>query len=304
MLFSSILEDEFSSGYLGRLRVINQCTSNQELICCLNKNFHPLIRTGFDLPLASTLSLAAGIPLKQFIEKHSLLPFYRIVVCNDVELIDGHMSSLNMIRRFGVDVRRNPLAKFCLSCVSEDNESRGYAYWRRSHQTPGIHWCNKHNCQLALSTLALKAFENPPSTKIDSYYQFSAHEFSEMMENFIIHRYIKIANAFLNLNRPISLHQANYRIGTLINSQHKIEKGYDLSLSEEILEFIPYSWIKPLYLELTDRGGGIYFNSIDNLTLRLVNPMSYIIILAYFFDSLEDSLKYWFDENEDISAEN
>lgn len=305
LLFSKILEDEFSSGYLGRLRVLNQYSSNQKFIRDLHKIVHPLVKPNVELSVAATLALAAGVSLEQFVQKHSLLPFYRIVVCNDTDLIQGHLSSLNIVREFGVDVRRNPLAKFCPDCVREDNESRGYAYWRRFHQTPGVHWCDKHYCQLAQSPLGLKAFENPPSILMDAYYMFSTHEFSEVMENLILRRYVKIAHAFLELNRPISLIHAKNRMVTLKQRRYryirKSERKETSSLSEILLEYIPYCWLKPIYSELTNRGGGVYFNSIDNLALRLVNPMSYIIVLAYFFDSIEDSLKHWFDENEGLS---
>lgn len=39
-------------------------------------------------------------------------------------------------------------AYFCDECIIEDLELRGYAYWRRSHQIPGMDWCSKHRSLL------------------------------------------------------------------------------------------------------------------------------------------------------------
>ncbi|MCS0659767.1 TnsD family Tn7-like transposition protein [Massilia terrae] len=42
-------------------------------------------------------------------------------------------------------------AKLCLSCVREDEERHGVAYWHRAHQIPGVTTCCKHN-ELTISS--------------------------------------------------------------------------------------------------------------------------------------------------------
>lgn len=42
-------------------------------------------------------------------------------------------------------------AKLCLSCVAEDEQAHGVAYWKRSHQMPGVTVCWKHKESLVSS---------------------------------------------------------------------------------------------------------------------------------------------------------
>ncbi|WP_221036209.1 hypothetical protein, partial [Pseudomonas syringae group genomosp. 3] len=38
--------------------------------------------------------------------------------------------------------------KYCISCVGRDYESKGFTYWRRSHQIPGVVCCWEHYTHL------------------------------------------------------------------------------------------------------------------------------------------------------------
>jgi hypothetical protein len=154
-----------------------------------------------DCPAAATLALAAEIPLKEFVRKHSLLPFHRTVSLKDFDVEHGDPSRLYLIEHFGTRVWRQSMALICPECVVSDMGSSRFAYWRRSHQLPGIPWCIKHGCQLANSSIGKKAFDDVPSPELPAHYGFSEQEFFDVTLNPVIQRYADIANAFLNSER-------------------------------------------------------------------------------------------------------
>ena len=63
----------------------------------LRKTVHPLGTPSEKCPAAATLALAAGIPLEQFVRKHSLLPFHRTVALKDADVDHGDPSRLELV---------------------------------------------------------------------------------------------------------------------------------------------------------------------------------------------------------------
>jgi hypothetical protein len=151
MQTSRIHIDEFICGYRGRLRAFNLFRgSKYNFMHALHKEMHPPETPLNECPAAVTLALAAGMPIQQFVQNHSLLPYHNFISMKDYDVDHGDPSRLSLIINLGTRVWRQSEAWLCLDCIKEDIVNSGYAYWRRSHQLPGIYWCNQHGAQLLI----------------------------------------------------------------------------------------------------------------------------------------------------------
>lgn len=306
LVTSNILEDEFSRGYRGRLRVLNQYPSVLKFMAALREAMHPPGTQLTECSAAATLSLAAEIPVRDFVRKHSLLPFHRTVSLKDYDVEHGDPSRLYLIDHFGTRVWRQSMAMFCPECVVGDMESPNkFAYWRRSHQLPGIPWCIKHGCQLANSSIGKKAFDDVPFPELPANYGFSDKEFIDVTLNPVIQRYADIANAFLNSERPTPLIHATFRIAEQAKKHHLRvgARGQKPTLTDIVLERVPQYWIKTLYPDIENRLPGKFFNPIDNITTGLVADQGYALSLAVLFDSSTEALNYWYADNDGLPQE-
>lgn len=302
---SNILEDEFSRGYRGRLRVLNQYPSALTFMAALRKTVHATGTPSDECPAAATLALAAGISPEQFVRKHSLHPFHLAIFRESKDAEQSDPYSLQTIGYFGTRVWRKSMAMFCRDCIREDMVSPGFAYWRRSHQLPGIPWCHKHGCQLANSPLGTKAFDDVPSPEMEAFYEFSEPKFLEVSENSVIQRYANIVLAFLDIERPMPEIQARFRIAEQAKKHHLriCISGQKPTLTDRLLDQVPKYWLKTLYPDIEKRSSGEFFYPIDDITRGVAADQSYALALAVLFDSSDEALSYWYGDIEGLPTE-
>lgn len=273
-------------------------------MAALRNAVHPSGTPLAECPAAATLALAAGIPLQQFVRKHSLLPFHRTVSLKDCGVDHGDPSRLDLIDHFGTRVWRQSQAWFCPDCVKEDIDDQGFAYWRRSHQLPGVSWCFKHGSQLANSPIGKKAFDGMPFLEMAARYEFAEQEFLAVSANPAIRRYADIVKAFLASERPMALIHARFRIAQQAK-KHQLRigmRGRQPTLADRVLEQIPQSWLRTQFPSIKDRSAGEFFTPIDNITLGVVTDQVYALALAVLFESSDDALDYWYGDIDGLPA--
>lgn len=304
LLTAGILQDEFSRGYRGRLRTLNpRYPTVIKFMADLRKSVHSSVTLKDQPPDAVTLAMVAEIPIEQFIQKHTLLPFHRMVSLKDSDIAHGDPTNPNLIDYFGTRVWRQHMALSCPKCVKEDMEE-GFAYWRLTHQIPGIPWCHKHGCELENSSIGKKAMDSMPNESKKSTL-YSDEEFQSIKENIAIQRYVDIALAFQRSKQPMPLIHASYRIAEQAK-KHDLrigERGKKSTLTERVMDLVPMCWLKTLYPEIGEWSRGKYFNSIDNSTKGLVSSTGYVLALAVLFDSTQDALAYWHGDIEGLPSE-
>lgn len=300
-----ILEDEFTRGYRGRLRVLNQYSTANRLMQALRKVLHSQEASAVEQSATELLAFVADVPIQQFVRKHSLLPFHRLVSLKDHDVSHGDPSRLDLVKHFGTRGWRQSIAMFCPQCVSQDIEKHNFAYWRRTHQLPGIPWCMAHETQLLNASVGKQAFDDTPLEAIPARGDFSNPEFFEIFQNPVIQRYAKIAVATLEAEKPMSLIHARFRIAERAKKfQLRIgTRGKQPTLTDMLLDHVPEYWLRKLYQDIEGRLPGEFFNSIDNITLGLATDQSYVLALAVLFDSAEDALEYWYGDIEGLPAE-
>ena len=113
-------------------------------------------RAVVDLPsrldhLGAALPRGHNFSADGFIDEHTLLPFYGAFLSPErLTLVRSEMrqSSRRAVARTCAGVSRFRLQleylRYCLTCVADDRERCGEAYWHRVHQASGVKLCPAH----------------------------------------------------------------------------------------------------------------------------------------------------------------
>ena len=84
------------------------------------------------------LSCVAGLELPAFVRQHTTVPLRRGITSYRAEAEHGSPENRSMLRFTRTRLTR-PGAFFCRDCVAADQDFHERSYWRREHQTPGLH---------------------------------------------------------------------------------------------------------------------------------------------------------------------
>jgi len=139
----TLLAEEYYPAYWWEL-----LRMNSQVISLLNSVGFPkaiLARHQVDAHAVADL---AGISVEQLISDHSLA-YYREVGLDALSWSSKKVGR-NVLRRDSFKLPR--VLRFCEDCCEEDISFHGRAYYRRSHQMPGVNWCRKHGFRKLLWT--------------------------------------------------------------------------------------------------------------------------------------------------------
>jgi hypothetical protein len=174
MLISAPLPDEFYLGHIGRLSFINSRKSDEELINYV-KNYLSLrpVEKRVTPPVVAISSLVK-IRVIDYIDHHTLFHFNWLI--RDHNKLDYEYRWPYTELKDRVTLQRREGAYYCQQCQAEDIHFWGYSYWRRSHQMPGNHWCEKHDDHLLTHVSEENAFTRTPSYwQSQNLYQSASH---------------------------------------------------------------------------------------------------------------------------------
>lgn len=115
------------------------------------ENVIPTIDLPSHLCALSERSENLGIPVDDWIERHTLFPFYGpFLPKNRANRLRQLMKSLNgsgihtLAGITASTVERNSDLLLCPSCYEDDIQQLGEPYWHRIHQLPGVWICPIH----------------------------------------------------------------------------------------------------------------------------------------------------------------
>jgi hypothetical protein len=147
------LPDETLYSWLGRYHLlsgnVSEDVSRTQLFGSNKAGRHFHVPSNLvDLAARTRLSLGAPAALAG---KATALPYY--IRFSTQDTVDRAMASIaygsttGLIQKVGIGQsgKHLPLPRrSCLSCMQQDKAEHGIAYWRRSHQLPGVHVCPIH----------------------------------------------------------------------------------------------------------------------------------------------------------------
>jgi hypothetical protein len=116
-----------------------------------------------DLPanletLARNSSLLTGLDAGHWLLHHTLFPYFSVfhtsvrhAKARTAMLFQGQPHWL--LGLMASRVPFTPTLRFCPNCSAEDRITRGFTFWRRCHQLPGVYVCPQHRAWLEDSSV-------------------------------------------------------------------------------------------------------------------------------------------------------
>lgn len=294
MLIPKALPDEFVRGYRGRIRHVNGMKNGKEVTNALRhlkSSGEEAICGGERTAELNLYAVANEMSTEEFASMHSMLPFTRAVVSEGNETPHGSPKSIKVTVSMGMHAPCKS-AMHCTECVKEDRDFWGYAYFRRMHQLPGVHWCTKHSLPL-VGELNWQAFDFEPgnTSKVLSTAMEKMKRFSDQPA--AIQKYVEFATAYIDEPGVISIQHILSKI---------VQKMADLGLNctEDVVNGLiinnyPQDWLRTVIP--TTRGPGVKHNLFvfDRILRPHIEPFStekYLILLPLLFDEVDVALNW------------
>lgn len=253
MIIPYPLPDELSLGHLGRIGRLNASISE-----AINPHHWDLNR----------IANSCGIDAEKYAYLHSFLPFSQFLT-RVIEKPNQERWDERSRRLKGFEIPRY-CASLCEQCVIEDIRFRGYSYWRRSHQIPGMLLCQKHGDMLLYMSSSI-AYDSTPVeclTKAKPMDKCFEKQLNKVLPD--IMRYLNICTQLLEYRSPVDIR----KIRKLFNERTKkaglkivkIQGKPDIQfLSDLVIERFPIGWLETVFPGIDNKLKGKYFSSIDRV---------------------------------------
>lgn len=104
---------------------------------------------------------------EDIIDNHTLFPYYSPFISERVgekireKMINADSNSISLSLGISASKVKGPdHFRYCMSCYKEEVKLYGEAYWHRTHQVPGVYYCNIHNELLYISNVPYRNKKN------------------------------------------------------------------------------------------------------------------------------------------------
>lgn len=294
ILRPSALPDEIAKGIKGRVLRLNGWTSERDAM----QSLHEWARVEFpsEGPLCSVelLAKAVGIDVTRFVRDHTMLPFRRSVVATQAEVPHGSQSHRQLLERRALcDTRTD--SYFCRECVEEDCSFHGYAYWRRSHQLPGVFYCQKHECALSIAA-STNAMLSSPTEFLERCEDTSADWVKELKGNDAISNFLAISNDLMIGDRPLDelyvSRAVRARWRELQSQKPRENTQAPLQLSDLIKSKFDARWLDQVSIHAGRKPDQIW-KTLDRTTCGTragVNSVGYALIFSALYESSDEAV--------------
>lgn len=281
------VEDEFALGYWGRVAYLNLCSAT-ELIQALAVRENLEALPGWRL---KALAAAAGMTSTEFVRVHTLAP----------GLINGADISGSLVAgrvTYRCPDERNPLktprrhAYLCETCVKEQCDRVGFAYWHRVHQLSGMYWCPWHR-ELLHRCANSRMLSNLPSHSLPLV---EPHPYaSAAIGHPVLNRYNEVMVGFLR--SPKALDEFGLRCilaerAKALGLNTELWPDREKFLSDVVFDCVPHWWLSEIF-DLSEKEPRHFCLQIDDAVLGTrVGTRVYALAVAVLFG----------DEEYDLSA--
>lgn len=283
-----LLPDEWAAGYWGRLLLLNglgETASAGAKAIFLQRfcSIHGIVFEGVDRALA-VVGAAAQVTHVQVLTSHTLVPLDGAV--SDVIHGDWFGDRYEATKRRLLTVRDDQRpGSLCPECAEEDLNFWGVSYWRRSHQIPGMVWCQKHGCLLRHTVESMGSQLLPHRAKTQTLDTDAVTLVRSSREGVTISRYTEICSELMLRQKPLARVQVLRAIGAKAR-----ERGLKLdgvasgtSLYEQAARCLPSAWLSRHVHR--DR-----LNDVAQRFYSIPDGTDYALALAVLYESADDAL--------------
>jgi hypothetical protein len=184
--------------------------------------FEPAVAQLFDKRKLETcdaidrLAEIGGLSRYEYVRQHTLLPLFRAVVDDaGIEEFSIPPDRGALCLQAKLSTLTTEFFRYCPDCCAEDQDFRGFSYWRRAHQIPGLDVCPKHARALRVvagrrlptvqphECTAMTMTPKPPSCPAVSVYTdiaFGLLELASPVPRLAVRNLIAVLAAHLNLD--------------------------------------------------------------------------------------------------------
>ncbi|MBE5105123.1 TniQ family protein [Bacillus thuringiensis] len=266
------------------------------------KKFDVDVPNGIDLIVEKLKDVSKGLTADYFIEKHSILPFFRQFMEVDnyhnvllkVKGQDKSLYSTRVIRELADDVKRKEHLYYCKKCLKDQFETYGEGFWNRFHQVSGVLVCTKHKvCLTKLPRNNLKKefnkFIMPNINDVDS----NVEEIQVSDKSFeILLDIAKDIEYLFSENLTVHPHQYYYdkymELLKIHGIGHPIVKRKYL-LAEKILDFYPKEILDLFNSYLSPDNPLSWVRYItEKHRIRYLHPVRHILIMRLLCGSVRE----------------
>lgn len=294
MIVRPPLPDEPLTAFIGRMKRNNLCSSNDELFRKLSEYISPKNTENIANDPVGLLAEVYGMKPIFFVRQHTMLPISKLVVwfdrTNEKEVNLEHPRYAKLaLRNF------QNIASLCRECVAEDINFRGFAYWRRVHQLPGVDRCTKHGTTL-ISYSGRDVLERSPLYCLSVLNQVVNEPLDEICSNEFVARYIQIAvNLITEISKPIHIEDISVHIREWAKNQNlRVSlNGKRPLLSDRAVEMLPRAWLKKHFPRSETKEYGGFSDWIDGTWFSRKtprNPAAYILALSIMYESADEAI--------------
>ena len=284
----SLLPDEWVAGYWGRVLLLNGLgeMASVEAKSTFLQNFcaaRGIVFEGVDRALA-VASAAAQVPLVQVLTAHTLMPLDGAV--SDVVHGNWLGNRYEATRRRLLTVRDDQRpGSLCPECAEEDLNFWGVSYWRRSHQIPGMVWCQKHACLLRRTVGPMGSHPLPHKAETQPLMTDEVTLNRASREGATISRYTEICSELMLRQRPLSRLQVLRAIGSKARERELQLDGSasGASLYDQAARCLPSTWLSR-YIS-PDR-----LNDVAQRFYSVPGGTDYAVALAVLYETADDAL--------------
>ena len=163
VFFPEMYEDELAYSLFARYHVHSGHLTFRATAEDLFVNKDVIPSTEFIVPLTeeAVKMIARTMPLSEFVEKHTMLPYYtrflplerRKKAFDLITAMDRSFYDCLYMRKNKTEMRK--YMRYCPLCAAIDRKKYGETYWHRKHQLPGVEICLEHRCQLEDSSVGI-----------------------------------------------------------------------------------------------------------------------------------------------------
>lgn len=295
LLRLATLPDELSQGYAGRLARINGLDSINALERQLRMRFaQEASERGRHASKVELLASMAGMPLRAYVQEHSMLAVWRGVsgpsLRRDPEL-DFHQGLLT----YGIRASRSAL-HFCAECAKADVAFHGMSYWRRENQIPGVYACSKHARPLSYTDWT--GVTRAPLSLVGGD-QVDLSLFDVAINSAAVLRVQELVHGLVQMDATRQIEQVYQAIRPCLIRVGINEYSYLKAKSylyDLILASYPFSWLKASFADEKFSFREQLFKSVGERLLPLCSPSTFWVLAlatAAAATTADEALNLW-----------
>ncbi|GFZ94101.1 hypothetical protein GCM10008018_45670 [Paenibacillus marchantiophytorum] len=238
-----------------------------------------------------------GYSVRHFIQYHTLLPYYSTFLnkekVNEARELMAHGASSGVVHsKLGLPaslIKSPAQLKFCRQCYNEDFEI-GEPYWHRSHQLPGVVFCDVHKKQLIKSKVTCSTSDHKFAFIPLSELNTEQYQIEEINPRWVGHLQFIAEQSALILNASLGQKIPNYT--PALQEKGYMNDGGRVRFDRLIRDFQDYfgdGLLQFLHCPINLKSTDSWLHKAVRGNKELTQPLRHLLLCRYINQSSESN---------------